>query len=149
MVKSVFEEQIDLLLATAKIVADTVDLNETLRSILKLLSEKRHLDRGTITLLDEKTGILSISVAHGLSPKAQELGRYQVGEGITGKVVQNGRAVIIPDIRKDPFPEPDRRPGRARRPPDRLPVRAHQDRGQDHWGPERGPGIRRAAHSGR
>jgi Nif-specific regulatory protein len=102
MVKSVFEEQIDLLLATAKIVADTVDLNEMLRAILKLLSEKRRLDRGTITLLEERTGVLSISVAHGLSPKALELGRYQIGEGITGKVVQSGRAVTIADIRKDP-----------------------------------------------
>ncbi|NTV52101.1 MAG: sigma 54-interacting transcriptional regulator [Candidatus Firestonebacteria bacterium] len=101
LVKSVHEEQIELLLATAGVVADAVDLNEMLRGILQLLSEKRKLDRGTITLLDEKTGMLSISVAHGLSPKAQELGRYRVGEGITGRVVQNGRSVIIPDIRQD------------------------------------------------
>jgi Nif-specific regulatory protein len=78
-----------------------VDLNEMLRGILQLFSEKRKLDRGTITLLEEKTGMLSISVAHGLSPKAQELGRYRVGEGITGRVVQTGRSVIIPDIRQD------------------------------------------------
>ncbi len=101
MVKNVHEEQIELLLATAGIVADTVDLNEMLRGILQLLSEKRKLDRGTITLLDEKTAMLSISVAYGLSAKAQELGRYRVGEGITGRVVQTGRSVTIPDIRKD------------------------------------------------
>ncbi len=102
MTRNVFEEQIELLLASARIVAEAVDLNEMLGSILGLLSERRRLDHGTITLLDAKTGILSISAAHGLSPKAKELGRYQVGEGITGKVVQNGRSVIIPDIRKDP-----------------------------------------------
>ncbi len=101
MVRNVFEEQIQLLLDTAKIVADQTDLNEMLRSILKLLSDKRKLDRGTIALLDDKTGLISISIAHGLSPKAQELGRYRIGEGITGKVVQSGRTVIIPDIRKD------------------------------------------------
>ncbi len=53
-------------------------------------------------VLDEQTEMINISVAHGLSKKAQELGTYQIGEGITGKVVQNGRSVIIPDIRKDP-----------------------------------------------
>jgi len=99
--KSVHEEQIELLLATAEIIAATMDLNEMLRAILKILSDRRKLDRGTITLLEEKTGMLSISVAHGLSPKAQELGRYRVGEGITGKVVQTGRSVFIADIRKD------------------------------------------------
>lgn len=99
--KSVHEEQIDLLLTTAEILAATVDLNEMLRSVLKLLSDRRKLDRGTVTLLDEKTGMLSISEAHGLSAKALELGRYRVGEGITGKVVQTGRSVIIPDIRQD------------------------------------------------
>jgi Nif-specific regulatory protein len=101
MPKTVHEEQIEILQSTAKIIVETTDLDGMLRAILKMLSEKLKLDRGTITLLDERTGLLSISVAHGLSKKAQEMGQYRVGEGITGKVVQSGRSVIIADIRKD------------------------------------------------
>jgi len=101
MAKSIHEEQIEILQSTAKIVAETADFNEMLRAILKMLSEKLKLDRGTITLLDERTGMITISVAHGISKKAQELGCYRVGEGITGKVVQSGRSVVIPDIRRD------------------------------------------------
>ena len=88
MVKNIHAEPIELLLATAGIVADTTDLNEMLRAILQLLSDKRKLDRGTVTLLDEKTGMLNISVAHGLSPKAQELGRYRD----RGRHYRQGRA---------------------------------------------------------
>ena len=96
-----FSEPIDLLLATAKIVAEGVDLNETLRAILQLLSERRRLNRGSMALLDDRTGLIRISAAHGMSSKAQELGRYQIGEGITGRVVETGRSVVIPDIRRD------------------------------------------------
>ncbi len=102
MATSIHEDQIEMLHTTAKILADHTDLNEIIRSILKILSEKLKLHRGTVTLLDEQTEKISISFAHGLSKKAQEQGKYQIGEGITGKVVQTGRSVIIPDIRKDP-----------------------------------------------
>lgn len=101
MVKNIHEIQIEVLQAGTKIIAEKADLNEMLRSILKMLSEKLKLHRGTITLLDAKTGMITISVAHGLSKRAQELGQYRVGEGITGKVVETGRSVVISDIRED------------------------------------------------
>lgn len=102
MGKTIHEDQIELLQSAAAILADRQDLNEMIRAILKTLSEKLKLHRGTVTLLDESTELLAISFAHGLTKKAQELGQYHIGEGITGKVVQSGRSVIIPDIRKDP-----------------------------------------------
>ncbi len=94
-------DQIEILQRTSQIIAETGDIREMLGDILKLLYEKLKLNRSTITVLDEKTGMISISQAHGLSKKAKEQGQYRVGEGITGRVVQTGRAVVIPDIRKD------------------------------------------------
>ena len=101
MNKSMSEIQIEILQATAKILAEAEDLNKILEDILKLLDEQLKLYRGTITLLDESTETINISIAHGLSKKAQELGKYNIGEGITGKVVQSGKPVVIPDIRQD------------------------------------------------
>ncbi|MHC4665093.1 MAG: sigma-54 interaction domain-containing protein, partial [Planctomycetota bacterium] len=37
-----------------------------------------------------------------LSEQSKKLGSYKVGEGITGTVVQTGKAIIVPDISKDP-----------------------------------------------
>jgi Nif-specific regulatory protein len=101
MGKTIPEEQIEMLQATTNILAEAADRDQMLRSILKMLSEKLKLDYGTITLLDESTKMINISLAHGLSQQAQELGRYRLGEGITGKVVQTGRSVIIPDIERE------------------------------------------------
>jgi Nif-specific regulatory protein len=57
--------------------------------------------RGTLVLLDKTTGHLKIAAAHGLSPRERERGRYKIGEGVTGKVVQTGQPVVIADISED------------------------------------------------
>jgi len=46
--------------------------------------------------------VIRIKVAHGLSEESKERGRYRIGEGITGLVVQSGKEIVVPDISKDP-----------------------------------------------
>jgi signal transduction histidine kinase len=57
---------------------------------------------GGIMLLDESDQMLFYHVYRGLSAEyAQEM-RLKVGEGIAGKVAQNGRAVLLEDISSEP-----------------------------------------------
>jgi Nif-specific regulatory protein len=58
--------------------------------------------KGTILLYDAKTGELSIRLAHGMTPEEIARGKYQVGEGILGKVMQHGLPMVIPDIGQEP-----------------------------------------------
>jgi signal transduction histidine kinase len=53
---------------------------------------------GGIMLLDEPGQKLFYRVYHGLSAKYAEEMRLKLGEGIAGKVAQNGRAVLLEDI---------------------------------------------------
>ncbi len=94
--------EVQLLSDVAKAFAESLDLEETLKSILKSLDTHLKLRRGTITLLDPQTETLTIRVAHGLSEKSKSLGSYRVGEGITGRVVQTGEEIVVPDISRDP-----------------------------------------------
>ncbi len=94
--------EVRLLSDVAKAFAESLDLEETLKSILKSLDTHLKLRRGTITLLDPQTETLTIRVAHGLSEKSKGLGSYKVGEGITGRVVQTGEEIVVADISKDP-----------------------------------------------
>lgn len=55
--------------------------------------------RGTFTLLHGDT--LVIEASQGLDETEKQLGRYKIGEGITGHVAETGRAEIVPDIRTD------------------------------------------------
>jgi Nif-specific regulatory protein len=92
---------VHLLNDIAKGLAESLDLQQTLRAILKSLDTHLKLQRGTITLLNPDTETINIEIAHGLSEKSQKLGIYKIGEGVTGTVVQTGKAIVVPDISKD------------------------------------------------
>ena len=100
--KTTYAAEVQLLSDVAKAFAESLNLEETLKSILKSLDTHLKLRRGTITLLDPDTETINIKVAHGLSEKSKMLGSYKVGEGITGRVVQTGEEIVVPDINKDP-----------------------------------------------
>ncbi len=95
------EREVVLLADIAKAFADSLDLEATLESILKLLDTHMRLKRGVITLLDPDSETIQIKAAHGLSAEARVVS-YKLGEGITGMVVQSGKEVVVPDIRRDP-----------------------------------------------
>jgi Nif-specific regulatory protein len=61
------------------------------------------MQRGTITLVDPASNELRIEVAQGLSRAEVDRGRYQIGEGITGRVVETGQPMVIRDIGAEPL----------------------------------------------
>lgn len=95
-------KEVDLLADVAKALAESLNLEETLESIMKALETHVKLERGAITLLDPESETITIKVAHGLSEESRKQVSYKVGEGITGLVVQTGKEVVVPDISKDP-----------------------------------------------
>ncbi len=100
--KAGLAKEVELLSDISKALAESLDLEETLMSILKSFDTHLKLRRGTITLLDPDTETINVRLAHGLSKKSQSMASYKVGEGITGLVVQSGKEIIVPDISKDP-----------------------------------------------
>jgi Nif-specific regulatory protein len=83
--------------------ASELDLEKALESILKIFADRLEMQRGTITLVDPHTNELHIEVAHGLAKAEVERGRYQIGEGITGKVVETGQPMVVKDIEAEPL----------------------------------------------
>lgn len=81
----------------------SLDLEETLESILAVLSDSLEMKRGTITLVDSVTNELKIEVAQGLTKQEKQRGRYQIGEGVTGKVVETGEPMVVPDVESEPL----------------------------------------------
>lgn len=102
IMKTKLAKEVRLLSDISRAFAESLDLEESLKSIFNSLDTHLKLRRGTITLLDPDSETISIKVAHGLSEKSKKLGTYRVGEGITGMVVQTGKEIIVPDISKDP-----------------------------------------------
>jgi Nif-specific regulatory protein len=95
--------ELSLLFEISQILESTMDLRDVVGPVLKTISNYTGTVRGVISLLNRKTGEISIEEAVGLSTHQQKRGRYKLGEGITGKVVQSGRPAIIPRISDEPL----------------------------------------------
>jgi len=93
-------EEITLLYEISKALNQHLDLKKTLYKVLAILSESMKMVRGTIMILNPLRDEITIEVAHGISPNAIANVKYKIGEGVTGRVIQTGEAIAIPQINK-------------------------------------------------
>src|SRR5215813_13906668 len=70
--------------------------------VLEILKRHHGVVRGAVTLLDAKTQEIRVEVSSGLSD-AGRLARYRLGEGITGRVVETGKPIIVPKVSREPM----------------------------------------------
>ncbi|MBI2454791.1 MAG: nif-specific transcriptional activator NifA [candidate division NC10 bacterium] len=87
----------------SKILGSSLDLEQSLTGTLRILNSFMGMRKGTILLYDATTGELSIRLALGMTPEEMARGKYQMGEGILGKVMQHGLPMVIPDIGQEPL----------------------------------------------
>lgn len=80
----------------------SIDLRENIERTLNILAKHMGLRRGTITLIDPLTGEIKIQVAHGLTDEEKGRGRYRIGEGITGRVIETGKPAVLANARNHP-----------------------------------------------
>ncbi|MEW6442799.1 MAG: sigma 54-interacting transcriptional regulator [bacterium] len=96
-------EEILYLYEIAHSLNTTVDLKKSVYLVLEILSKVLGMRHGTITILSRAKDEIRIEVAHGLSKEAIERGRYKPGEGITGRVLEQGKPIIVPKISEEPL----------------------------------------------
>ena len=94
--------ELPLLLELSEILDRSMDLRAVLGPALEAMHRHMGMLRGTITLLNRETGEISIEAAYGLSASERRRGRYQLGEGVTGRVVAEGRPAIVPRVSEEP-----------------------------------------------
>ncbi|MBW1913903.1 MAG: sigma 54-interacting transcriptional regulator [Deltaproteobacteria bacterium] len=81
----------------------TLNLRKALYNVLDLLDEHLGMNHGSITLLNPETSEIHVEVAHGISSIAKIRGRYKLGEGVTGRVIESGRPMAVPSIDDEPL----------------------------------------------
>ena len=86
----------------SKILSSSLDLQQTLREVLRLLSYHLQMQRGRICLLtDDST--LKLIAALGMSQEEMERGQYRAGEGIVGRIVKTGMPAVVPNLADEPL----------------------------------------------
>ncbi|HOP85650.1 MAG TPA: sigma 54-interacting transcriptional regulator [Syntrophorhabdaceae bacterium] len=95
--------ELTALLDVSMVLSSSFELEKNLLKAMKVLSDHLDMNRGTVTLLDARTGELSIAIAYGLTKEQIAKGKYRIGEGIVGRVVETGLPMAIPDLGKEPL----------------------------------------------
>ena len=95
--------EINLLFEISRTLDMSMDLKDVLGPVLEQMARHMSMLRGTITILDRKTGEIFIDEAYGLSESQKERGRYKIGEGVTGMVVRTGKPAVVPRISREPL----------------------------------------------
>ena len=96
-------KELTVLYEISQLIGSSFDSHEVFSKILNTFHFHLGMNRGTITLLNPNTGELEIRAAHGLTEDEIGRGKYLVGEGITGKVVETGEPMVVPQIEKEPL----------------------------------------------
>jgi len=91
------------LLEIARVLASTLNLRAALTRSLEVLEERHGAVLGSVTLIDRLTDELCVEAVSGVPFAAARRARYKIGEGITGRVVQSGRPVIVPQVSREPL----------------------------------------------
>ena len=94
--------ELSFLFEISQTLSRSLDLREVVDPLLDAMAKHLGMVRGTIALLNRQTGEITLEAAHGLSESQRELGRYSLGEGVTGRVVQTGEPAVIPRIAEEP-----------------------------------------------
>ena len=90
-------------LETGQVLAGTFELKEAMSRVLAMLARHHKMIRGAVMLLDQDTNGLRVFASHGLDEDGARSVKYQMGEGITGRVAQTGKAIVVPQISREPM----------------------------------------------
>jgi len=85
----------------SQVIAESADLSNTVKILLRIMEQYMSVVRGTVSLCDRQEGTIYIHESFGLTEEEEARGIYRFGEGITGKVVEAGKTMIVPRIGDD------------------------------------------------
>src|SRR5262245_28551517 len=94
--------RLSTLLDASMALSGTLDLKAALHRVLEILGKHHGAVRGLVVLLDEDTHDLRLEATDGFA-RAETKVRYAMGEGITGRVVQSGKPIIVPRVSREPL----------------------------------------------
>lgn len=95
--------ELSAILEVSRVLTTSFDLEKNLSSVMSTLGNLLEMQRGCVFLLDPGSGELRIVAAHGLTKQSIEKGKYRIGEGIVGRVLEKRIPMVIPNIGEEPM----------------------------------------------
>lgn len=94
---------IALLSEITELMASPPDVGLALEQALSCMSAHLGIVRSAISLISPLSGEIQIVASHGLNTRERKRGSYLIGEGITGRVIAEGKPICVPDVSREPL----------------------------------------------
>ncbi|MGQ9369730.1 nif-specific transcriptional activator NifA [Azospirillum sp. ST 5-10] len=86
----------------SKILGSSLDLQQTLREVLRVLSYQLQMHRGRVWLQGED-GVLRLVALNGSAPGEGAAAECREGEGIIGRILKTGMPAVVPNLAEEPL----------------------------------------------
>jgi Nif-specific regulatory protein len=91
--------RLSTLLEASQALSGTLNFKASLQRVIGILMREHGVVRGMVTMV--RDGELVVEAAEGFEDRARAI-RYKIGEGITGKVVESGKPIVVPRVSREP-----------------------------------------------
>ena len=95
-------KKLSILIEINNAISRTFNLKESLMATLKILQKSYHIKSGTVVLAEDEgtTFVMSASIGYRNDPAKT---KYKPGEGLTGRIAESGKPIIVPQVSKEPL----------------------------------------------
>jgi Nif-specific regulatory protein len=91
-----------MLIRASQVLSSELSTHVAFKELLEILKLRHGIIRGVVFLLDGGTQEIRIEASTGFSDSGR-FASYRLGEGITGKVVQTGKPIVVPQVSREPM----------------------------------------------
>lgn len=95
-------ELLSTLFELGREVTSVLELEELLEKIPQLIARLTQFSAFSVYLLDEKRGELTVAYTVGYPEEISKTLRMKIGEGVVGASVEEGRPILVNDVRLEP-----------------------------------------------
>lgn len=96
-------KELKLLFDVSSRLAKSRNITDEIQPVLQNITHYINAESTFLTILNRESESIYIEAAYGLSPAQQQRGKYKIGEGVIGRVVETRRAVVIERISQSPL----------------------------------------------
>ena len=95
-------KKLSILLEINQALSRNLDFQESLQTTLLILQNSYKIKSGAVFLTNEDGKTLSLMASVGYR-KRPEIQFYNIGEGLTGRIAETGRPIVVPQVSKEPL----------------------------------------------
>ncbi len=97
-----FSKKLSILIEINRALGRTLDLQQGLKAALQILEDKYNIKSGAVFLTDDNDSTLDMATSIGYRAELAKT-KFKLGEGLTGRVAETGKPIIVPQVSKEPL----------------------------------------------